>query len=326
MTRTRLLAAAVVVVTFCVAVGSAGGRTTDTGASVVLSGLIGTDDPTQVQQVTYGGKMGFHLDVGNTGTSTFNHLVIAVDSGAGTSFLDSSRPDVCAKDPTDDTRMVCKLAQMQGGAPHFMVDLRFTAPASGSSVLTESSLTVDAKTQGSPGNKGTQTTTGTSVTTSLESSQGNAVVKTFARGKETIATSATLLQHSQFTMPNTLGSVFGVDTSVEEQAITDPNLLLCADCPAWVTILQIPASTGSGSPFSVQNPFTFTITLLPDGVPRNYSPTGLYHADALVPMCSDSPLDVDTTMCLDSLQTKNYKQKGIVAVGRAYQNGRLGFG
>jgi len=323
MNRKRLLAAAVVVVTFCIAVGSAGGRSTATGASVSLSPLIGTQG-NPIPEVTFGGKMGFRLDVGNTGTSTFNHLVMVVDSGDGTSFLDSSRPDVCAKDPKDATRMICKLAQMQGGAPHFLVDLRFTAPASGTSVLTESSLTVDAKTQGSPGNNGTQTTEGTSVTTALVTSDGNRVVKTFARGKETIATAATLAQHSQFTMPNTLGSVFGVDTSVEEQQITDPLQLLCADCPAWVTILRIPASTASGSPFSKDNPFTFTVTLLPAGVPKKYTPTGLYHDNELVPMCSDSPLSATTHMCLTSFQVS--KKNGIVATGQADQNGRLGFG
>jgi hypothetical protein len=320
MTRKRLLAAAVVVVTFCIAVGSAGGRSTDTGASVVLTPLIGTST-NDVKQVTFGGKIGFHLDVSNTGTSTFNHLVIVVDSDVAT-FSDVSS-SACAKDPTDATRMVCKLVQMKGGGT-FSVDLRFTAPASGTSVLTESSLTVDAKTQGSPGNNGTQTTEGTSVTTALVTSDGNRVVKTFARGKETIATAATLAQHSQFTMPNTLGSVFGVDTSVEEQQITDPLQLLCADCPAWVTILRIPASTASGSPFSKDNPFTFTVTLLPAGVPKKYTPTGLYHDNELVPMCSDSPLSATTHMCLTSFQVS--KKNGIVATGQADQNGRLGFG
>src|SRR5262245_12558385 len=157
MTRKRLLAAAaVVVVTFCVAVGSAVGRSTGTSASVVLTPLIGTSS-NGVQQVTFGGKIGFHLDVANTGTSTFNHLVIVVDSDFGT-FSDASRSE-CAKDPKDATRMVCKLVQMKGGAPPFSVDLRFNAPASGSTVVSTPSLTVDAQTQGDPGNNGTQTVT-----------------------------------------------------------------------------------------------------------------------------------------------------------------------
>jgi hypothetical protein len=43
-------------------------------------------------------------------------------------------------------------------------------------------------------------------------------------------------------------------------------------------------------------------------------------------MCSDSPLSASTTMCLTSFQTKNFKKNGLVAVGEAYQNGRIGFG
>jgi hypothetical protein len=325
MTRTRLLAAAAVVITFCVAVGSAGGRSTETSASVVLSALIGTDSGNQIQQVTFGGKIGFHLDVANTGTSTFNHLVIVVDSDVAT-FLDSSQPSVCAKDLKDATRMVCKLRQMQGGGS-FSVDLRFTAPASGSTVATIPSLTVDAQTQGDPGNNGTQTVTGNTVPTALvDGGVGNSLVKTFARGKEAIATGATLLQHSKFTMPDSLlSNLFGVDTSVKEDTIP-PEPLLCADCPAFVTVLDIPDSLGTSSPFSAANPFTFTVTLLPDGVPKNYSPTGLYHDGALVPMCSVSDLGPTTPMCLTSFQAKNPKKNGVVAEGRAYKNGRLGFG
>jgi hypothetical protein len=321
MTRKRFLAAAVVVVTFCIAVGSAGGRSTDTGASVVLTPLIGTST-NDVKQVTFGGKIGFHLEVSNTGTSTFNHLVIVVDSDVAT-FSDVSS-SACAKDPTDATRMVCKLVQMKGGGT-FSVDLRFTAPAGGSAVVTTPSLTVDAQTQGDPGNNGTQTTFGDPVTIALVTDAGNSVVKTFARGKESLTTGATLLQHSQFTMPNgLLNGLYGVDTSVQEIPGASS---LCADCPAFATQLDIPDSLlVSGSPFSAANFFTFTITLLPDGVPQKYSPVGLYHDGVLVPMCDTSPLSATTHVCLTSLQTKNYKQKGIVAVGKADKNGRFGFG
>ena len=91
--RRVVLAAAAIVATFGVAVGSAGGRSTATSASVVLSPLIGTSS-NDVQQVTFGGKIGFHLDVSNTGTSTFNHLVIVVASDVAT-FSDASRSE-CA--------------------------------------------------------------------------------------------------------------------------------------------------------------------------------------------------------------------------------------
>jgi hypothetical protein len=316
--KRALTAAGVAFVTFCIAVGSAGGRSTETGASVVLSPLIGTSS-NDVQQVTFGGKIGFHLDVSNTGTSTFNHLVIAVASNAAT-FSDASRSE-CAKDPQDAKRMVCKLSQMKGGAPTFSVDLRFDAPASGSSVVTTPSVTVDAQTNGSPGNNGTTTTTGTPVTTALVSGAGNSLVKTFAKNKEAVATSAVLPQHSEFKMPNTLlGGHYGVETSVQETTGTP----LCDKCPVYVTILDIPDSLVANSPFSATNPFTFTVSLLPSGEPSGYKPVGLYHDGALVPMCATSDLSATTHICLTGFQVSN--KNGIVATGRADQNGRIGFG
>ena len=318
MKNRTLFTAAIAVVAFTVAVGSAGGKSSSTGASVVLQPLIGTSE-NDVQQVTFGGKIGFHLDVTNTGTSTFNHLVIVVASTAG-SFSDASQSN-CAADPQDAKRMVCKIPQMQGGAPRFSVDLRFNAPTSGSTVVATPSLTVDAKSQGSPGNNRTQTTPGDPVTTALVPSAGNSLVKTFAKGKEALETAATLLQHSKFTMPNALlGGFYGVETSVQETTGTP----LCAKCPALVTLLDIPASLLVPSPFSPTNPFLFTITLLPDGWPSGYNPTGLYHDGVLVPMCDVAPLSSTTTVCLTLFKAK--KQNGIVAEGKAYKNGKNGFG
>jgi hypothetical protein len=322
MKKQTLFAAAIAVVAFTVAAGSAGGRTSSTGASVVLKALIGTS-ANEVQQVTFGGKIGFHLDVGNTGTSTFNHLVIVVAVDAG-SFSDSSQSRFCAADPQDARRMVCTLKQMQGGGT-FSVDLRFNAPTSGTSVTATPSVTVDAQTQGGSGNNGTTTTTGTPVTTALVSSAENSRVKTYARKTETLATGTTLLQHSKFTMPSSLvGDPYGVETSVQEKATDTIDPPVCDKCPLFVTLLDIPASLTSTSPFSISNPFTFTVTLLPDGWPSGYVPTGLYHDGVLVPMCDATPLSSITTMCLTSFKAK--KQTGIVAEGKAYQNGRIGFG
>jgi hypothetical protein len=48
---------------------------------------------------------------------------------------------------------------MKAGSPTFSVDLRFNAPSSGSAVVSTPTATVDAKSQGNPGNNGTGTTT-----------------------------------------------------------------------------------------------------------------------------------------------------------------------
>jgi hypothetical protein len=284
----------------------------------VLRPLIGTSS-NEVQQVTYGSKIGFHLDVSNTGTSTVNHLVVAVASDLAT-FSDASQSG-CAKDPQDARRMVCTLSQMKPGSPTFAVDLRFDAPVGGSTVVTTPSVTVDAQTQGGSGSNGTTTTTGAPVTTALISSAANSLVKTFAKGKEAVATSDVLPQHSQFTMPNTLlGNYYGVETSVQETTGTP----LCSKCPPYVTVLSIPASLEANSPFSPTNAFSFAETLLPSGMPNNYNPIGLFHDGVLIPMCADTPLSATTHICLTSFQVS--KKNGIFAAGRADRNGLLGFG
>ena len=307
----------VVITAAFVALGTTGTSSAAAGMSVVLRPLIGTSS-NDVQQVTFGGKIGFHLEVTNSGDSSVNHLVIAVASSAGT-FSDASRSE-CLQDPADQKRMVCTLKQMKSGAATFSVDLRFDAPIGGSEVLTTPSVTVDARTQGGAGNNGTQTTTGTPVTTALVSSAANSLVKTFATGRESVATSTALPQHSVFTLPNALlGGVYGVETSVQETTGTP----LCPKCPTYLTLLGIPASLLTDSPFSAANPFSFTVTLLPNGEPTGYKPIGLYHDSALVPMCSSLPLSSTTHICLTSFQTS---KSGVIARGLADQNGRVAFG
>jgi hypothetical protein len=316
--KARVIAIVTALVALAVVLGTAGKGSAAAGMSVVLSPLIGTAS-NEVQQVTYGGKIGFHLEVANTGDSTANHLVVVVESDLAT-FSDASRAE-CARDPQNAKRMVCALQQMKPGAPAFSVDLRFTAPASGSAVVATPSVSVDAQSQGGSGNNGTQTVTGASVTTALVSPAGNSRVKTYARGKEAVSTSTTLPQHSLFTMPTSLlGGYYGVEISVQETTGTP----LCSKCPAYVTQLDIPASLVASSPFSPVNAFSFAVKLLPAAQPPGYNPTGLYHDGALVPRCATSPLGPTTHICLNSFEVSN--KNGILAAGVADQNGRIGFG
>ena len=311
--------AAVVAIVACfVAVGSAVGSQAKSRLTVALSPLIGTS-ANGVQKVTNGGKIGLHLDVTNPGPSTVNHVVITVAADTAT-FSDASRSE-CGVDPTNAKRMVCTVKQTKAGSPTFSVDLRFNAPSSGSAVVSTPTATVDAKSQGNPGNNGTGTTTGNPVTTQLVSSAGGSLLDTYLRGTENAATAATLPQHSQFVMPNSLlAGNYGVATSVEEKTATP----LCAKCPAFETVLGIPASLLGNTPFSATNPFTFTVTLLPAGVPAHYYPTGLYHDGVLIPNCSTSPLSATTHICVTSFTGNKYS--GFVATGKADQNGRIGFG
>jgi hypothetical protein len=317
MSRKWMCCAVVAVLACLVAVASAGSRTTKSTLSVELRPLIGTS-ANRVPTVTYGGKIGLHLDVANTGSSTVNHVLMVVTTGSAT-FSDASRSE-CAADPQDAKRMLCSVKQMKSGAS-FSVDFRFNAPSSGSTVVATPSATVDAKTQGNPGNNGTGTTVGDPVTTALVDSAGNSLVDTYLRGAENAATAATLPQHSNFVMPSSLlGGLYGVETSVQEQA-AEP---LCTKCPPFETVLHIPASQLGNSPFSPTHPFTFTVTLLPAGVPTHYYPTGLYHDNVKIPSCTTSPLSSTTHICLTSFSGNKYT--GFVATGKADQNGRLGFG
>jgi hypothetical protein len=314
--RHRILVVALAMASATLALGTGAGHAA-AGMSVSLSPLIGAT-VNEVQQVTYGGKIGFHLVASNSGDSTANHLVVAVESNRAT-FSDASQP-ACAADPNNPRRMVCSLTQMRTDAAPFSVDLRFDAPSSGATVVTTPSVTIDAQSQGQPANNGTNTFTGTPVTTALVSSAANSLVKTFAKKTETTATSAALPQHSSFTMPATLlGGPYGVEMSVQET--TGPPL--CKKCPGLVTDLQIPASLQPDSPFSPTNPYSFTITLLPEGEPPGYQPSGLYHDGVLVPMCSAQPLGTGTHMCLTSFVPA---KSGVVAAGIADQNGKIGFG
>jgi len=280
--------------------------------NVQLAPLIGTGI-NQVQQVSFGGKIGFRLTVSNSGDSTANHLVIVVESDTAT-YSDSSSP-ACTAD-LSGKRMVCTLVQMKPETAPFTVELRFVAPQGGTSVVTTPSVSVDAQTRGRPGNNGTQTTTGAAVTTALVSSDGNSLIKTYAKGKETVATSDSLPQHSSFHMPDTLlGDPYGVELSVQETTGTP----LCKKCPPFVTDLRIPSS----AVFSPTNAYSFVITLLPAGEPPGYQSSGLYHDGIVVPMCSSQPLGGSTHMCLTSFVAD---KTGVVASGRADQNGKIGFG
>jgi hypothetical protein len=302
-----LFAAGLAAAVCLAAVGSAGGHNNPPAVSAVLSPLIGTT-VNGVQQVTNGSKIGLRLDV--TANSTVKNVLITVASDKAT-FSDATQPE-CAKGP-DARLMVCFVKQLTAGSV-YSVNLRYDAPATGDKVVTFP--TVIFLNNFLPG-----IVFGQPVKTTLVSSAGGSLASSYLRGSEEVGTAETLPQHSEFVMPETLlGGAFGVATSVQEQTATP----LCTKCPALETVLDIPASLQPNSPFAPTNPFTFTVTLLPAGVPKYYKPTGLYHDGVKIPKCSYSPLSETTHICLTSFSGDKYH--GFVATGQADQNGRLGFG
>jgi hypothetical protein len=302
-----LVAAGMAAVGCLVAVGSAGGHN-QPRVTVALSPLIGTTT-NGVQQVTNGGKIGLQLDV-TAGNSTVKNLLITVASDKAT-FSDASAPE-CRKGP-DARLMVCFVTQLDSGGV-FSVKLRYDAPAGGSKVVTlPTAVFVSNHLPG--------IAIGKAVKTTLVSSAGGSLLNSYLTAGESVGTSDTLSQHSDFVMPETLlGGAFGVATSVQERTATP----LCTNCPALETVLDIPASLQEDSPFSAANPFTFTVTLLPAGVPHHYYAKGLFHDGVKIPNCNWSPLGEDTHICLTSFSGDKYH--GFVATGQADQNGRLGFG
>src|SRR3954447_24091498 len=143
--------------------GVAGGTGTGNAApsfNITLAPLIGTTDFNAIPQVSYGGKIGYHLHIDNNGDSTTQHASIVVTSNLGT-FSDTSDTANCAVNPKDSHQMVCTPfgGTFAPGAT-FDVNLRFTAPATGPAageqVSTTAAITVSAQTVG--GNKSNGTT------------------------------------------------------------------------------------------------------------------------------------------------------------------------
>ena len=147
----------VAVVLAAIAAALVGGASTGRAATsftITLDPLIGTAAVNEIPQVSYGGKIGYHLVVTNSGDSTTQHASIVVTSDLAT-FSDSDNAS-CAANPKDAHQMVCTPF---GGTfvpgETFDVHLRFTAPASGAQVSTSASISVAAKTVGGTNNNGT---------------------------------------------------------------------------------------------------------------------------------------------------------------------------
>src|SRR4051812_50147355 len=80
-----------------------GGATTSDAATsfnITLAPLIGTSDVNVIPQVSYGGKIGYHLPIDNNGDSKTQHPSILVPGNLGR-FSDRSKTKERAVDPKD---------------------------------------------------------------------------------------------------------------------------------------------------------------------------------------------------------------------------------
>jgi hypothetical protein len=215
-------------------VGGTGTGRAATSFQVDLSPLIGTIG-NDIPQVSFGGKIGYHLIVQNTGDSTTQHGQIVVTSD-GATFSDASDAS-CAANPSNKHQMVCTPfgGTFSPGAT-FAVDFRFTAPSSGTQVSTTAAMTVAAQTVGGNKNNGTTLAQSSAVLTNIVENTTKA--DTYLHVNENARTGALNTNHPQnftATMPSTFfGDPFGVALSIHDGVGTP----LCDTCLTSFTALE----------------------------------------------------------------------------------------
>jgi hypothetical protein len=331
MTRSssRFLAAMAVVGAAIVAslVGGVGAGHASTALPISITPLIANPGGDAIPQVSYGGKIGYRVDLKNNDTSNTTHVQVVVDVTGGATFFDADDPS-CAAAKGNPSEMICSPfgGTLRSGQT-YSVNFRFTAPSSGSSVTATPSVTIAAQTNGNPGNHGTTVSTGTPVDVALNAD--GSTNDTYLRKDE--GASAGGPQTFSAHLPTALlGAPFGLELGIHNQA----GAPICASCLSVFTELTIPAAAtaGPGTPFGATNPYSWTMTAT---TAPSFKLLGVFHvpdsppnaAAVQIPACgSVGPTLVDP-VCYDTLTSKT---KGGVqtlsATGRGLENGRVGFG
>jgi hypothetical protein len=322
-------------------VGGASSGRAATGFDVKLLPLIGTAG-NEIPQVSYGGKIGYHLRVENTGDSSTQHASIVVTSDLGT-FSDSSDTTNCAVNPKDSHQLICTPfgGTFVPGAL-FEADLRFnapaTGPAAGEDVSTSAAVTVAAQTVGGGKNKGTTIQRSDPVLTNIVEKATKA--DTYLHGGEGASTSPNLSsthrQNFGLTLPGTLldnefgVAPFGIALSIHDQA-GDP---LCTGCvPSW-TELTIPAAsvaTQDGNPFydgTTVNAYSWSMTAR---YPSGYKFTAVIHIGTdnvphALPTCGAPTAGEPMCYDADSLTITHGNTPTISVTGKGIANGNITFG
>jgi hypothetical protein len=351
----RLLAVASAMVALVVVGGATTGRAA-TSFDITLAPLIGTTNVNEIPQVSYGGKIGYHLHIQNNDTSNTQHASVRVTSTLAT-FSDSDDPS-CALNPNDAHEMVCTpFGGTFGPGAIFDVDLRFTAPAtgpnSGETVETCASITVSAQTVKN-GNKNNGTTVATTCPNGFDGTNGvltNVVTNTdkadtYLHKNETAKTgNVSLPSHPQNFSVNTpkdklLGDPFGIAISIHDNvgAPAECTANSTTECFGANTQLTIPAASfvnALGNPFydgTTFNPYAWAMNAqYPQG--NNFKLHGVYHVDdngafQQLLSCND-PLvggapSVAYPLCYDTLDQLTNKRT-LVATGRGLENGNVGW-
>ena len=322
----RRLATATAVFLIVIAGGLVGGAGTSQAATafdVALTPLIGDN---AIPQVTFGGKIGYHLHVKNSGESTTQFVQIIVRSDTAKYHDDDSA--LCDAYPGDAYKMLCTPpGSTMGPGDTLDVNFRFTAPDTGS-VSTNADVIVAAKSVGGSKNQGTILATcpepGCPVPTTLVANTTKD--DTFLRAGEDAATG----NFSLDALPELLGDPFGIAVSIHDEVGTP----ICGTCLTSFTKLTIPAAaslvTELGNPFyngASFHPYSWNISA---HYPPGFQLTGIYHLEDgattpdLLPACVGAPT-ADDPLCWDSL-TQNKGTKTVSASGKGLENGLFGLG
>lgn len=331
----RLVVAAAVLVAALVAslIGGVGASRATTSFGWLFQPYVTTDTGNTVPNVTYGGAMGFHLEVQNTDTSNASHVQVVVKADSGAIFLDASDPS-CAAAKGDASTMVCTPfgGTMTAGAT-YKIDFRFTAPGSDAIVTLTPSVSISAQSVGGKnhGTNGTTVDTGPTAQTNVVAGGGN-TTSTFLRHNENVETDGP--QTFIFGLPSgLLGNPFALAVGVHNRTGT-----ICGTCLPTFTTLTIPTATfynQAGNPFydgTNVNAYPWTMSAT---YSSGFTLHGVYHQpDAgggpaeFIPQCStllNGVPNADHPVCWLTL-IQNKSKKTLTATGLGIENGNGGFG
>jgi hypothetical protein len=310
-----------------------------TSFAITLSPLIGTAEVNEIPQVSYGGRIGYHVFVQNSGDSSTQHASVVVTSNLAT-FSDSDDAS-CVLNSKNSHQMICTPfgGTFVPGAI-FEANLRFTAPltgpAAGEVVSTSAAITVAAQSVGGNKNKGTTIATSDPVPTNVVENTSKA--DTFLHAKESAATSKVTATHGQnfgLTLPDALfGDPFGIALSIHD--ITGPQL--CGTCVFSYTQLSIPDAslvTAPGNPFynGTANPYSWTMSAhfvspYKFNAVVHVDDNGVLHNLVTCQSLVGGKPTADEPMCYDadSLDTTQGNFRTISVEGKGIENGNIGFG
>jgi hypothetical protein len=283
----RFAAALVLIITgiVCALAGSAGVGNAAPGVTFTFEPLLGTSSINEIQTVSYGKGIGFHLLMQN-GTNSAPHsskIVVTTNNGATYDSSSATFNGVARScNPTGSNVLECLLPDTLVQGDTFEAFIRFKAPTSTAFtyVSTTATMSVAAQTVGGNKNKGTTLASGT-VTTNLTSevTTDNAYLKkneTASTGVFADLTSSHPQNFSLMTPAGLLNGAFGVAVGIHDR-FGDPG---CVGGRGSCTTLNIPAAhffDTLGNPFynGIAAPYTWSMNALYTGGP----PTGVAHVD-----------------------------------------------